>query len=164
MVSPSVSFIPSVATMSFFGRSSTGSLLAAIAVQSASDMITRGAGPRNNLQLTTDLDNLGLDRSEGVGLLHMRFYGTTIAKHLPAALEIYADDVKCTHGSTTGPVDEHQVFYLQSRGVGLDAARHLLTYAFLAEVTGRIGVEPVRQRLEALMAARHGLPRDLRIA
>jgi Fe-S cluster assembly protein SufD len=79
------------------------------------------------------------------------------------ALEIYADDVKCTHGSTTGPVDEDMVFYLRTRGVGLEAARHLLTYAFAADVTRRIKVEPVRRRLEDYMAARHGLPRDLRI-
>ena len=79
------------------------------------------------------------------------------------ALEIYADDVKCTHGSTIGPVDEEQVFYLRSRGVGLDAARHLLTYAFAADITRRIKVEPVRRRLENFMAAQHGLPQDLRI-
>jgi Fe-S cluster assembly protein SufD len=79
------------------------------------------------------------------------------------ALEIYADDVKCTHGSTTGPVDEEQVFYLRSRGVGLDASRHLLTYAFAADITRRIKIEPVRRRLENLMAAQHGLPQDLRI-
>ena len=79
------------------------------------------------------------------------------------ALEIYADDVKCTHGSTTGPVDEEMVFYLRSRGVGLEAARHLLTYAFAADVTRRIKVEPVRRRLEDFLAAQHGLPRDLRI-
>jgi Fe-S cluster assembly protein SufD len=79
------------------------------------------------------------------------------------ALEIYADDVKCTHGSTTGPVDEEMVFYLRSRGVGMDAARHLLTYAFAADITRRIKVEPVRRRLEDFLAAQHGLPRDLRI-
>ena len=79
------------------------------------------------------------------------------------ALEIYADDVKCTHGSTIGPVDEEQVFYLRSRGVSLDAARHLLTYAFAADITRRIKVEPVRRRLENLMAAQQGLPQDLRI-
>ncbi len=79
------------------------------------------------------------------------------------ALEIYADDVKCTHGSTTGPVDEEMVFYLRSRGLGLEAARHLLTYAFAADVTRRIKVEPVRRRLEDFLAAQHGLPRDLRI-
>jgi Fe-S cluster assembly protein SufD len=80
------------------------------------------------------------------------------------ALEIYADDVKCTHGSTTGPVDEAMIFYLRTRGVSLEAARHLLTYAFAADVTRRIRVEPVRRRLEDFMAARHDLPQDLRIA
>lgn len=79
------------------------------------------------------------------------------------ALEIYADDVKCTHGSTTGPVDDEAVFYLRSRGVSLEAARHLLTYAFAADVTRRIRVVPVRRRLEDFMAAQHGLPQDLRI-
>ncbi len=79
------------------------------------------------------------------------------------ALEIYADDVKCTHGSTTGPVDEEMVFYLRLRGIGLEAARHLLTYAFAADITRRIKVEPVRRRLEDFMAARHSLPQDLRI-
>jgi Fe-S cluster assembly protein SufD len=79
------------------------------------------------------------------------------------ALEIYADDVKCTHGSTTGPVDEDMVFYLRTRGVSLEAARHLLTYAFAADVTRRIKVEPVRRRIEDYMAVRHGLPQDLRI-
>jgi Fe-S cluster assembly protein SufD len=80
------------------------------------------------------------------------------------ALEIYADDVKCTHGSTIGPVDEEQVFYLRSRGVSHAAARHLLTYAFAADITRRIRVEPVRARIENFMAAQHGLPLDLRIA
>lgn len=79
------------------------------------------------------------------------------------ALEIYADDVRCTHGSTTGPVDESMVFYIRSRGVSLDAARHLLTYAFAADITRRIKVEPVRRRIEDFMAAQHGLPQDLRI-
>jgi Fe-S cluster assembly protein SufD len=79
------------------------------------------------------------------------------------ALEIYADDVKCTHGSTIGPVDEDMVFYLRSRGVSLEAARHLLTYAFAADVTRRIKVEPVRRRIENFLATQHGLPQDLRI-
>jgi Fe-S cluster assembly protein SufD len=79
------------------------------------------------------------------------------------ALEIYADDVKCTHGSTTGPVDQDMVFYLRTRGVGLDEARLLLTYAFAADVTRRIRVEPVRTRLEDFMARQAGLPQDLRI-
>ena len=80
------------------------------------------------------------------------------------ALEIYADDVKCTHGSTTGPVDEEQVFYLRSRGIDNEAARHLMTYAFAADITRRIRVVPVRARIENYMAAHAGLPLDLRIA
>jgi predicted Zn-dependent peptidase len=55
------------------------------------DLTTRGAGKRGSRALTLDLDNLGLDRSESVGSLHMRFYGATLARNLPAALDIYAD-------------------------------------------------------------------------
>lgn len=79
------------------------------------------------------------------------------------ALEIYADDVKCTHGSTTGPVDEDMLFYLRTRGLEADAARHLLTYAFAADITRRIAIEGVRARLEDYMARQHDLPTDLRI-
>lgn len=79
------------------------------------------------------------------------------------ALEIYADDVKCTHGSTSGPVDEGAIFYLRSRGVSLAASRHLMTYAFAADITRRIKVTPVKARIEDYMAAQHGLPQDLRI-
>jgi Fe-S cluster assembly protein SufD len=80
------------------------------------------------------------------------------------ALEIYADDVKCTHGSTIGPVDENAVFYLISRGLSLTQARHLMTYAFAADITRRIKVTPVRARIEDFMTAQAGLPQDLRIA
>jgi Fe-S cluster assembly protein SufD len=83
--------------------------------------------------------------------------------HAQPILRIYADDVKCTHGSTTGPLDEEQMFLLRSRGISLEAARQLLIYAFLAETTNRINILPVRHRLEALLAARHNLPRDLPI-
>jgi Fe-S cluster assembly protein SufD len=60
-------------------------------------------------------------------------------------------------------VDEDMIFYLRTRGVGVEAARHLLTYAFAADVTRRIKVNPVRRRLEEFLAAQHGLPQDLRI-
>jgi Fe-S cluster assembly protein SufD len=64
-------------------------------------------------------------------------------------LEIFADDVKCTHGATVGQLDEDAVFYLRSRGIPDEEARHMLIYAFAAEVFGRINVEQVRERLEA---------------
>lgn len=69
-------------------------------------------------------------------------------------LEIYADDVKCTHGATIGPLDPNALFYLQTRGVGPDAARQLLTYGFAADVVSRIDVPEVRERLDHLVGAR----------
>jgi predicted Zn-dependent peptidase len=62
-----------------------------------SDLITRGAGARNSRELTLALDNLGLDRDESVGAMHMRFWGATLARNLPAALEIYADILRRPH-------------------------------------------------------------------
>jgi predicted Zn-dependent peptidase len=62
-----------------------------------SDLITRGAGPRDSRELTLGLDNLGLDRDEMAGTMHMRFWGATLARNLPAALEIYADILRRPH-------------------------------------------------------------------
>jgi Fe-S cluster assembly protein SufD len=69
-------------------------------------------------------------------------------------LEIFADDVKCTHGSTVGQLDDDAIFYLRSRGIGADAARSLLTYAFASDILARIKVEPVRHDLEEYLFAR----------
>jgi predicted Zn-dependent peptidase len=62
-----------------------------------SDLITRGAGPRDSRELSLALDNLGVDRDESVGTLHMRFWGATLARNLPAALDIYADIIRRPH-------------------------------------------------------------------
>ncbi|HMD98707.1 MAG TPA: Fe-S cluster assembly protein SufD [Terriglobia bacterium] len=62
-------------------------------------------------------------------------------------LEIYADDVKCTHGATIGQVDQEAVFYLRSRGIGLDDARSLLVQAFASDIIGRVKYEPLAARL-----------------
>ncbi len=67
-------------------------------------------------------------------------------------LEIYADDVKCTHGATVGQVDHDAVFYLRSRGIPLEEARALLTYAFTADVVDRIAVEWLREKVHRAMA------------
>jgi Fe-S cluster assembly protein SufD len=69
-------------------------------------------------------------------------------------LEIFADDVKCTHGATVGQLDEEQVFYLRSRGMGLEAARDILTFAFASDVVSRIHVEPLRNQLDAIIQNR----------
>lgn len=60
-------------------------------------------------------------------------------------LEIFADDVKCTHGATTGQIDDDALFYLRSRGIDQITARALLTYAFASEMVGEIGLEPVQE-------------------
>jgi Fe-S cluster assembly protein SufD len=63
-------------------------------------------------------------------------------------LEIFADDVKCSHGATVGQLDQEQVFYLRSRGLATEHARALLTYAFGAEVVDRIPVPSLVEQLE----------------
>ena len=69
-------------------------------------------------------------------------------------LEIFADDVKCKHGSTTGQLDAAALFYLRSRGIGEREARSLLTYAFASDLVQRIRVEEVRAGLETYLQAR----------
>jgi len=64
-------------------------------------------------------------------------------------LEIFADDVKCTHGATIGQLDATQLFYLQSRGIPLDQARRLLTFAFANDIVGRLKIETLRDELES---------------
>ncbi len=74
--------------------------------------------------------------------------------HSNPQLEIFADDVRCTHGSTTGHLDDEAVFYLRSRGIGEEAAKSLLTYAFAAEVLQEIRLPAVRQDLEEFLFTR----------
>jgi Fe-S cluster assembly protein SufD len=67
-------------------------------------------------------------------------------------LEIYADDVKCTHGATIGQIDQDAIFYLRSRGIAEDAARALLLFGFAGECLERMKAEPIRRYLETLVA------------
>ncbi len=69
-------------------------------------------------------------------------------------LEIFADDVKCTHGATVGQIDPEAVFYLRSRGIDLFEARKLLTYAFANDVMERIKFQPLREKLAERLVAR----------
>jgi Fe-S cluster assembly protein SufD len=74
-------------------------------------------------------------------------------------LEIFADDVKCTHGATVGRLDETTLFYLKSRGIHRDTARALLTYAFAAEAISTIEVPALRDSLQQLAFDRYNQPR-----
>jgi Fe-S cluster assembly protein SufD len=69
-------------------------------------------------------------------------------------LEIYADDVKCTHGATVGQIDPEAVFYLRSRGIGVEDAKKLLTFAFANDVMERVKYQPLRERLAERLYAR----------
>jgi Fe-S cluster assembly protein SufD len=69
-------------------------------------------------------------------------------------LLIFADDVKCTHGSTVGQLDADAVFYLRSRGIGEEAAKSLLIYAFARDIVDRVKLAPVRKDLEELLFSR----------
>lgn len=66
-------------------------------------------------------------------------------------LEIYADQVKCTHGATVGQLDEEQIFYLITRGMSRSVACNLLTYGFAADLIRRLKVEAIRNQLDALL-------------
>jgi Fe-S cluster assembly protein SufD len=74
--------------------------------------------------------------------------------HSNPQLEIFADDVRCTHGSTVGRLDEDAIFYLRSRGLDRAAAESLLTYAFASEVVQTIGIDEVRDRVHDAVVAR----------
>ena len=75
-------------------------------------------------------------------------------------LEIYADDVKCSHGATVGALDEEQLFYMRSRGIPADAARAMLVRAFLEEAIEIVSSETAKAALEEAIAiwwTRHGI-------
>jgi Fe-S cluster assembly protein SufD len=71
-------------------------------------------------------------------------------------LEIFADDVKCTHGSAVGQLDDASLFYLRSRGIDLRAARALLTTAFVSEVLDALPHPGLRLRAQELASIRLG--------
>ncbi len=71
-------------------------------------------------------------------------------------LEIYADDVKCSHGSTTGQLDDEAIFYLRARGISEKSARHLMVSAFIGDVLGKIENEKVLEFTHSILKDRFG--------
>jgi len=69
-------------------------------------------------------------------------------------LEIYADDVKCSHGATIGQLDADAIFYLRSRGIGHREAVRVLTRAFAGEVLDRVRIDGLRDELDRLVTER----------
>jgi Fe-S cluster assembly protein SufD len=66
-------------------------------------------------------------------------------------LEIYADDVKCTHGATIGQLNDESIFYLRSRGIGADTARQMLIHAFAGEIINRVKCDAAREELDKVI-------------
>ena len=75
-------------------------------------------------------------------------------------LEIYADDVKCSHGCTIGQLDEDALFYMRSRGIGIEEAKAVLTYAFASEAIENISVEEVKLLAQKLLAQKLNVDLD----
>jgi Fe-S cluster assembly protein SufD len=71
-------------------------------------------------------------------------------------LEIFADDVKCTHGATVGQLDDQQIFYLRSRGISEADAKDVLTFAFASEIVQQVHFDSVREKLESIIHRRLG--------
>jgi Fe-S cluster assembly protein SufD len=95
----------------------------------------------------------GAQRTDSKQTNNNLLLSTTARADSQPQLEIYADDVKCTHGSTVGPLDEMALFYLRSRGLARDAAQSLLTYGFAAEILDRMERPGVREHLDRLVRA-----------
>lgn len=88
-------------------------------------------------------------------MVNQNLCATKIARmYTQPQLEIYADDVKCSHGSTVGQLNDKAIFYMQQRGISLKEARLLLQNAFIGEVIDHIALEPLRDRLHYLVEKR----------
>ena len=75
-------------------------------------------------------------------------------------LEIYADDVKCSHGCTIGQLDEEVLFYMRSRGIGVSEAKAVLTYAFASEVIENLSIPELKNLSQKLLAQKLNVDLD----
>jgi Fe-S cluster assembly protein SufD len=89
-------------------------------------------------------------KTDGKQTNHALLLSNTARVDTKPQLEIFADDVKCTHGATVGRLDEQSLFYMKSRGIGAENARALLTYAFAAEVLETVELDALRDGLERI--------------
>lgn len=89
-------------------------------------------------------------KTDGKQTNHSLLLSNTARVDTKPQLEIFADDVKCTHGATVGRLDKIALFYMKSRGIGAESARALLTYAFAAEVLETVELDALRDGLERI--------------
>jgi Fe-S cluster assembly protein SufD len=78
-------------------------------------------------------------------------------------LEIYADDVKCSHGCTIGQLDDDALFYMRSRGIALKEAKAVLTYAFASEAVNNMSIPDVKKMVQKLIAEKLNVDLDFNL-
>src|SRR5919199_433280 len=138
-----------------------------IAPNAHSDLLYKGALRDESLAVFSGLIRVepGAQKTDAYQTNRNLILGTdeAMAVSLPN-LEIMADDVKCSHGSTTGQVDETELFYLMSRGIPRREAEKLVVFGFFGEVTSRIPLRGLKEKLDRAIEGKIGLGFEERVA
>jgi Fe-S cluster assembly protein SufD len=138
-----------------------------LAPNAHSDLLYKGALRDESLAVFSGLIRVepGAQKTDAYQTNRNLILGTdeAMAVSLPN-LEIMADDVKCSHGSTTGQVDDVELFYLMSRGIPRREAEKLVVFGFFGEVTSRIPLRGLKEKLDKAIEAKIGLGFEERVA
>src|SRR5215218_2734987 len=138
-----------------------------LAPNAHSDLLYKGALRDESLAVFSGLIRVepGAQKTDAYQTNRNLILGTddAMAVSLPR-LEIQADDVKCSHGSTTGQVDDVELFYLMSRGIPRREAEKLVVFGFFGEVTSRIPLKGLKDKLDQAIEAKIGLGFEERVA
>ncbi len=138
-----------------------------LAPNAHSDLLYKGALRDESLAVFSGLIRVepGAQKTDAYQTNRNLILGTddAMAVSLPR-LEIQADDVKCSHGSTTGQVDEVELFYLMSRGIPRREAEKLVVFGFFGEVTSRIPLKGLKDKLDRAIEGKIGLGFEERVA
>jgi Fe-S cluster assembly protein SufD len=138
-----------------------------IAPNAHSDLLYKGALRDESLAVFSGLIRVepGAQKTDAYQTNRNLILGTdeAMAVSLPN-LEIMADDVKCSHGSTTGQVDDVELFYLMSRGIPRKEAEKLVVFGFFGEVTSRIPLKGLKEKLDRAIEGKIGLGFEERVA
>ncbi|MDP9478531.1 MAG: Fe-S cluster assembly protein SufD [Actinomycetota bacterium] len=138
-----------------------------IAPNAHSDLLYKGALRDESIAVFSGLIRVepGAQKTDAYQTNRNLILGTddAFAVSLPN-LEIMADDVKCSHGSTTGQVDETELFYLMSRGIPRREAEKLVVFGFFGEITSRIPLQGLKEKLDRAIEGKIGLGFEERVA
>jgi Fe-S cluster assembly protein SufD len=138
-----------------------------LAPNAHSDLLYKGALRDESLAVFSGLIRVepGAQKTDAYQTNRNLILGTddAMAVSLPN-LEIMADDVKCSHGSTTGQVDDTELFYLMSRGIPRREAEKLVVFGFFGEVTSRIPLKGLKEKLDRAIEGKIGLGFEERVA